>query len=270
MDCADLRGLLARGEPLSGSEAEAHLQRCAACAELAADGGRLGAWLGSATAGAGVPAAADLELLLGVVERRIEREHGPIARLRSLPSPARVGLAIAGAAAVALGVLLFLRRPDLGVYPTLRLLSALGAYALLAAAAVRIALRPLQLRALPIGFRVGVVAAGVIVPFVVAAAPAAHLAHPASISGPALPCFLLGCALALPALVLLWALDRGGHESWTGALASAAAAGLVGVLGIDLHCPVTDPAHLLAGHATIAVAFLLGYALLSVVRARGA
>jgi hypothetical protein len=141
---------------------------------------------------------------------------------------------------------------------------------------MRVALRPLQVRALPAGYRIAIAAAAVIMPFVIAAAPAAHAAHASSLGGVgdgllqrAAQCFAFGSALALPPLVLLWALDRGAHRSWLEALSAAGAAGLVGIVALELHCPLTHPAHLVAGHATVGAMLVLAYGLVTWLR-RGA
>lgn len=250
------------------------MRECPGCAELVADEGLLGLELGRAGSGG---AELDIGALLQRVEGEIARERGTIAWLRSRPTPLRVMLGVAGAALVALGVVLLRHRVDLAVYPLGRLVAAVGAYALLAGVAVRSALRPLQQHALPRLFHRTVIAAAVLVPFAVAASPAAHFVHPASLAGAgddllprAVQCFLFGGAVALPALGLLFALDRGAHHAWSTALASAAAAGLIGILALELHCPITHPIHLVAGHATVGAALLPAYSLVTWVRHRSA
>ena len=267
MECADIRDALARGETPKGPELDAHVSTCEGCAELLADDGTLGLGLGSVRA---AKPRQDLSALLDDTIGQIARETGPIAWLRSRPTPARIALALAAVALVGGGVLAFKRRPDFDVYPLSRLVAAVGAYALVIGVAVRVALRPLHARLLPMAFRMGVVAAAILIPFAIAAAPAAHGAHLASLAGAgsdlvprAAQCFLFGSALALPALALLWALDRGGHRALPTALASAGAAGLMGIVALELHCPITHPIHLMAGHAAVCATLVLAYAVVT-------
>ena len=75
----------------------------------------------------------------------------------------------------------------------------------------------------------------------------------------AVACFVFGGVIALP--LLLWAglLDRGGAPTRNQGLwwSSAAVAALAANLGLQLHCPITDRAHLLASHATVGVALIV-------------
>jgi hypothetical protein len=88
--------------------------------------------------------------------------------------------------------------------------------------------------------------------------PAAHTAHPASIQaaglGPllmrALPCLLVGSAVAAGTFLLLRAFDRGATRS---APLCAACAGLYANFLLQLHCSVTTPAHMLLGHLGVAL-----------------
>ena len=267
MECADVRDALARGEEPQGPRLDAHLRRCQACSELLDGGGTLGRELGELRSAAVLPAT-DVGALFGELERGLDRERRLAGRLRSLPTPVRIGLALLALMLLGGVVLALRRRVDFDVYPMQRLVPALGAYALLIVATLRVALRPLHVAALPLRYRLGIAIAAVILPFFVAAAPAAHSLHPASLGGTAadlvpraLQCFAFGTALALPALCLLWALDRGGHGSWPPALAAAGAAGLTGILALELHCPLTHPAHLVAGHATVGAALVVSYGL---------
>jgi len=57
-------------------------------------------------------------------------------------------------------------------------------------------------------------------------------------------------------------LDRGAHAGLGRRLLAAAAAGLAADLALELHCPIDDPGHLLAGHAAVGVALAAACALL--------
>lgn len=78
---------------------------------------------------------------------------------------------------------------------------------------------------------------------------------------PALPqaaaCFSYGSLFTALFLVLLWALSRrDGASIRTAALAGLGSAA-VGVLGLSAHCPSFEPLHLLAGHASIVLAWVV-------------
>jgi hypothetical protein len=122
------------------------LRGCEICAELLAGDGQLGRGLVGLRVAAN-QGAPDVAAMLP----NLERERGLSGKLRALPTPARIGAALLGASLVAGLVLAFRRRPDFEVYPLARLIPAVGAFVLLAGAAIRVALRPLQLRALPAG-----------------------------------------------------------------------------------------------------------------------
>jgi len=67
-------------------------------------------------------------------------------------------------------------------------------------------------------------------------------------------------------LVLGWALDRAEHRSLPNALLAAAAAGIGANLLLELHCPITEVFHLLAGHASVGLVLVTGYALFLLLR----
>lgn len=275
MNCADVERALARGERPEGPKLTVHLRACDACTELLADDGRLGLALARLRAPERDEAPSDETFRS--MERALSQERGATAALGSLPTAARIALALGATAVVAMSVLAFRGRPDLEVYPLGRLIAAVGAYSLLVVAALRVALRPLHVSALPLGYRLAVAMAAVVVPFLIAAAPAAHGHHPTSLGGigadlaaRALQCFAFGSAVALPMLALFWALDRGRHGAWPGALSAAGAAGLTGILALELHCPLTHPAHLVVGHATVGSVLLFVYGGVTWLRRRAA
>lgn len=254
MECRSVHDSLERGQPLS-AEAQEHLLECPACRALAADGGELARLLGAAPA----PAPAfDVDAMLRGMEGTLESP--PRHRLRELPTRTRVAAAAALVLAVLLAMAVAFPRPDLAIYPTLRLLAELTLQTGAALAAAWIVLRPLHLPALSDARRVGAVAVALLAPVALAALPAAHGDHAASLAGAgddfarrALACFAYGAAWTAPLLLLLRLSDRMPGRAST--LAAAGAAGLVASAALLLHCPITHPEHLLAGHATVGLAW---------------
>jgi hypothetical protein len=270
MDCSELRSLLLSGGALRGPEVEAHVAECAPCAELVRDDGALGRFLPVRQA-----PEPRIEAMLGDLHARLAKNRGFAELLRESRTALRVGLALAGVAALALAHLAWSRRADFAVYPAPALLVAVGSSCLLLGALLAIGLRPLQRALSPRWQRYALTAAALALPVILAARPQAHLDHPLSVAGTgadflprAAACFSYGSLLAIPLVVLCWALDRGEHRSLPNALLAAAAAGIGANLALELHCPITHPLHLLAGHASVGLALVVGYALFSAVRAR--
>ena len=270
MDCGRLRELLLAGGAPRGPEVDAHVAECAPCAELVKDGGELGRRLPVRAVGGAEP---EVEAMLGELHGKLARDRGLAAELRRRPTPLRVFLALGAVAALALAVLVWQRRPDLGVYPAGTLLIAVASSVLLLGACFAIALRPLQRVEVPRRQRYALLVMALALPVILAARP--HRA-PGSVAsagwaGPefvqrAAACFSYGLLLAFPVLVLGWALDRAEHRSLPNALLAAAAAGIGANLFLELHCPITEVFHLLAGHASVGLALVTGYALFLLLR----
>jgi len=192
------------------------------------------------------------------VEQLLARERGVRARLRGLGRPARLALAAALVAALALAVLALYPRKDLAIFPRGRLLGALGGFTLLALLAVWHALRPLYRPPVPGWIPAAVFAAGVGALGVWAAlpeVPTVGVREPHAMGG-MIHCLVLG-AIAGTALVLLArALDRGGRTGMDMAVYGAAFGGLGANVGLLLFCPNTAPVHILLGHATVPLALI--------------
>lgn len=204
--------------------------------------------------------------LLAAVEGRIEAERGPIAWLRSRPTGTRIGLGLGLAIALVAFNLVGSPRPDLAVYPVVRMVVEVGLFAALIGYAVRLSLPELQSRLTPAQTRLVLVGVAAIVPIVAAFLPAAHDAHPSIWEGAgddfvprAVACFGYGMAMGLPVLVVLRFLERGEHRAWIGAALAATAGGLVAQLSLHLHCAIAYPPHLIAGHVTVTVVMLAAY-----------
>jgi hypothetical protein len=215
-----------------------------------------------------------VEAMLGELHATLARKRGPATELREAPTALRIFVALGAVVLVVLFHVAWRRRPDLGVYPMDALLVAVVSSGLLLGAALVVGLRPLQRSPLPRWQRYTLVAAALALPVILATRPRVHRDHALSLGGAnfweqAAACGSYGLLLALPLLVVCWALDRGEHRSLPNALLAAGAAGISANLALELHCPITDPLHLVAGHASIGIVLVIGYALLRVARARG-
>jgi hypothetical protein len=103
-------------------------------------------------------------------------------------------------------------------------------------------------------------------PWLLAALPAAQTGHPDSVLGAhdsvadrAVSCLALGALLSVPFLGLWRAVDRLQGRDLERSIAAITAAGLLGNLALQLHCPLTSVSHLLLGHAPLALVLGLGW-----------
>ncbi|HTQ06756.1 MAG TPA: hypothetical protein VMI54_23025 [Polyangiaceae bacterium] len=244
VNCEDVRDALRGGRPASDPELAAHAAGCAQCAALLADEAALGRSLATAGSDGEFDAA-----LWGELERDLGAETGARAWLRSRPTPLRAGLAVGGVFAVtALGLRHL--RPNWDGLSKAVLGAWLFAFTGVAALAVRVALPVLDASS---ARRRAALLAAFGLPVVYAALgelsfDATFVAAPFFAS--ALSCFLYGTLLSTPLVALLWLLDRG-SGSRSRLIAGAAACGLAANAALLLHCPATDPAHLLVGHGAI-------------------
>ncbi len=129
------------------------------------------------------------------------------------------------------------------------------------------ALRPLSWAPRPTWRVAAPLAAGIAALMLSASLPAAHGAHPASLHGLGLElfgrasaCFAFGTAFGCITWIVLRVFDRQkglGRRLQGGGLGAAAGAGLAGSIALYLHCPITHPQHLWAGHVTVMLPFVL-------------
>jgi hypothetical protein len=103
------------------------------------------------------------------------------------------------------------------------------------------------------------VTAALALPFLVAFAPPTELSRSFGPGG-ALNCFSYGALLTLPIAALLWAFDRDDRLSLRTVCLSAAALGLSANLILELHCPSGNFVHVLLGHASLGIAWLVLWA----------
>jgi hypothetical protein len=257
-ECQKTIDALRQKGPIDDPELLRHAQQCEPCAALLADQAQLGLALMDAER---LDVGPDLAALRSRLDAGLQAERGVRAWLSSRPTTLRYSLAVASVLLLPLAVLVGTPRPDLSVYPLLRLGGTMVVYAGVALWLSLAALAPAQ-RPLPSsGRRLTFLALAAAVPILVALSPMAHSAHAASLAGAgadlvprALACFSFGSALALPLVLLLSGMERGvsPRARWL----VGAGGGLAGVAAVELHCPITQPVHLVLGHATLAVAWL--------------
>lgn len=202
-----------------------------------------------------------LDALLAAIESDQDTEVGPRATLRSMSSTKR-RLLVTGVAVAVIALNFFaLRRVDLAVYPLGRLVVELGILALLSGGLLAAVLRPTLMA--PGRLALLGVAFAAAVPVILGLVPAAHGEQAASLvgAGPdlakrALACLGWGLACAAPVLVAMTLVERQPDPRPGRDAVFAAAAGTAGLLALQLHCPITQPIHLLAGHAPVVLAAL--------------
>jgi hypothetical protein len=205
------------------------------------------------------PSEAELARLRRGVDELVDDERGLLAGLRSLrrwQSAVLLGMAVA----LEIGVVITLvPRADLRAYPLALMILALLVLAALGGASVWRLLRPLHLPAASRGRTAVLVAVSLLGAFAIAALPMEHLGAPAG-EGQGFwiacgKCLAFGGALGLPVGLVAIAAQR---SATGGAMMVALAgifAGLAGNLCLQVHCPITDPAHLLWGHAPLLLVF---------------
>jgi hypothetical protein len=209
--------------------------------------------------------------LLRGLRSQLERERGWRGRLRSLPTPLRLAACLAAVVAVALAVVATVRRGDLADYPAGPMAGSLALFAALVVVAARLFLRPLQARQPGRGRILWWALVGLLFPLALYLLPEAHHLvheHPESFEGRgadfwprSFRCLAFGTLTALPLLALLLLADRRDRIGFSRAALAAAAAGLAGNLVLMLHCPLVGRAHLITGHATVALIFLVALGL---------
>ncbi len=201
---------------------------------------------------------------------RLDQETGPAAWLRSRSTPARWGILLLSILASALAVATFAAQPDVAVVPSLRLgleLALLAGFGLLALAS---SLRGHQHPELPRRLGWSLVGGATAIPVILALLPMADEIHPLGLEGGgvslvpmALKCLGYGIAIAVPILLVAWVLDRGEHRGRPRVRLAAVGAGIVGLVGLELHCPIQLQEHLVIGHAPVVLAMLVAATVLS-------
>ena len=233
---------------------EEHLNECPHCAELFRAQAALGRRLASATLSTLSVGTAQL----AATEALVARERGVRAFLRSRSTRVRWALSLS------LPALLLVRELSRGrvawrEFSMAKLLGGLLLAAVLALVA-HSALGPMPLERRARRLRNVLALIAWCLPCMLWLAPetrASALDLSPGFALRAVTCFGYGSLFAAPGFVLLWAFDRGEQlRLRMGALAAGSVA-LVSNLILLLHCPSNEPVHLLTGHFSIGLVWLL-------------
>lgn len=211
---------------------------------------------------AGQPPApgAGFDELWALVERRVADERGVRAWLQSRPTGLRVALVCGVLAALAVLHWLWARRSDWSLHSGERLLLVVGSAAVAIVFCLRLVLAPLTL---PVRASLALASMTLlVVPVLSALVPELRFGagdtHAAAAAlGPAAGCFVYGGVLVLGVGAALWCVDRGGPAVPARLVPAVVCAGLAAHLILQIHCANDNPTHLLLGHASIGIAWLV-------------
>jgi len=219
------------------------------------------------------PSGLDADALFAGVAEQVAAEKGFAAWLRNRSTMQRLGIAILSVTVIALLVLGLTGRVDWPKYPLPRMLGMLGGLGLLYLLMARFALVPAYKPVPKRSVIVSLAALGLFLPFVQGLLPIAHELHPMSLRGAADDlvalagaCFVFGSVAAIPLLLIVALLDRDRQASGFRRLFTALCGGAAGLIALQLHCPITQPLHLLWGHAPVAAGMVIIYSLVYVIR----
>lgn len=202
------------------------------------------------------------------VQELVEKDQGIFASLLALPTWLRIATASGVVGALSLAILLATPRPDLATYPAWRMALAVGIFAVMAFFSLQAALRPLSRPRYDLPRRMALTVAILSAPLVMSVLPDAHSGallqfHFAeSFFTAAVSCFLFGGITGAPFVLAAYLLDRTNLKMRRDLVFAGGAAALTGNLTLQFHCPLTDPLHLVLGHATVALPFLLASVIL--------
>jgi len=250
VNCVDVREARLRGTALTQEAAE-HAEHCPVCCADAADG--------VATSAEG------LDDLFSGIEKRIGRERGITALLRSRSTPARLFIGAVWIAVLVTWCAVSMPRTRFAPIPVERFVLVLTVLSVLGAVLLRAGLRPAQTPAPSDRTVLLGVAAGLLFPVATAFLPAGLHAFDHYVqytkTQATIGCFVIGAVTGALVVLLLRALDRTAHGTRGSSLLAAVTGGVAGNLALELHCPVTAPSHILLGHATVGLVLVLVYGL---------
>ena len=260
LECAEIRSEFVAGRVPAGPEVEVHLARCGHCRELFENDGQLGRRLAQAV----LPQVEPGELF-ALVDREVAHEVGVRARLRALPTRLRT-MILSGLVLLLLAAQIAFRcRPDFveyqpGVFWGVALVLggglALGAHWLLRGTSAPLKSSSNE-RWVTLGLLVLPVFAILLMPLGTSS-PEWLVAW-----GQPSSCFLHGALLSVPFVLVYWLFERRDRVPVSTWVSVGALAGIASNLLLHAICPSAHLGHLLAGHATIGVAWALLLAALS-------
>ncbi len=210
----------------------------------------------------------DLDALFAGVQGRVrDAEASPAYRMKSQATQLRRLLGVGALLFVLIVSLMTGQREDLGRYPPELLALFFGSLGTLCVLAVFVALRPIHRPPLSPVQTWGLAGLTVLAACALAIVPNLHAHVLARAAAPSLlahatPCMLYGFLFGLPVFAALRFLARGSDT--VARVLAASAAGLAGNMVLELHCPIGGAAHLLAGHAMVVVAYVVGMTLIEV------
>ena len=253
--CDETRRHLLRQQELSEAALD-HLTQCAVCQEMMDLPSAIELDSGSSAG------ALDIGSLLSQTQLQLSQERGLHAWLRSRKTPFRIALGVGVALVPAAAQLALSRRTDLGDYPLSRLLLAVALYLVIVDFAAKTLLSPLYRPRSRWALWLAVIASFGLPMVVAALAPAysqqleSHGPVQYSFLYQAWVCLRYGTLLSLPAVLLLFALDRQVAQGRRFPMLAAGLGGVAGNFALLLHCPNEQPTHQLLGHATVGLLLL--------------
>jgi hypothetical protein len=203
----------------------------------------------------------DLDALLAGLEQQIRAEEkSPRAFLRSRPTWIRIALATVAVLLVVGPVVLFMPRRDLHEYPGPRMILTVLAMIISLAITVIIALRPAYRPPLPRALLTAATVSALLILFFFSMMPMSgttteNIDSFLQLLPHALPCFYFGVAAGAPIYLIVRTLDH--QVTRLTALLAAGTAGLTANLALHFHCANSQVEHMLLGHFSVAVLFML-------------
>lgn len=253
MNCSETRDRILRSS--IDDEVHAHLEQCEACSELAETDGRLAKALGRTP-----PPAPTPDRFAKISQITSEQDGEAVWRLRSMPTNRRISIGLCAALIGGVVCLLLLPRPDMGVYPMMRMGIVLGAMFIATAFGVVLSMPKSYKPRHPVTLRLALLIFLLLIPFIPALLPVVSHGHPASTTDMGLlksagACIGFGTLAAFPALIGIRLLQRESELRLWPTIYAGVAAALGANIALQAHCPIVDTGHLVVGHAMLGIVY---------------